>query len=556
MPELRLSDLPARLAEGGHIVGFRAGRAVVARDYAREIAAAAAALAAHPAQPLALWHEDTLTVGAWLFAALSQGRDVYLPGELSATTRSLLRARSCLFVGTMTNADLASYAERGADAMPARLAGRVLIFTSGSTGEPDAIGKQLYQLENELVALESSLGPALSPGCVMAGSAPHQHFYGLLFRLLWPLAAGRPIHAEALQHPESLWLTQAYSEWAFVSSPAFLKRLPDNLDWPSLAAPRAVFSSGGALPAEASRDTRERLRSVATEVYGSSETGGVAWRCEADGVWTPLAGVSWRLAEDGCLHVRSPWTDSAEGFQTSDRARIEGGRMRLLGRADRLAKVEDKRISLSRIEALLQAQPEVVEAKAVVLEGVRAEVGAVLVLSEAGRVACERLGKLGFDRLLRERLAAHIEAIGLPRRWRHVAVMPHNEMSKITEAALRASFGRHLPRVLSQTREDGAIQLALAIDDDVVFFDGHFPGFPILPGVVQLEWAMHFARQNFAMPHDCMRLETIKFQQVIRPGTEVRLSLSFVSETGQLRFAFESESGRHASGRFVLGEAA
>ncbi len=553
MLEPRLRDLPARLAASGHIVGWRAGQAVLARDYAAEIAGAAAALTAYPARPVALWHEDALTTGAWLLAALTLGRDVYLPGELSSNTRGLLRTEHCLFVGTMSEADLAVSVPAGGDVVLGEACGRVLIFTSGSTGEPAAIAKQVFQLDAELAALEASLGAALPADCTIAGSVPHQHFYGLLFRLLWPLASGRPVLAQALQHPESLWLAQAYRDWAFVGSPAFLKRLPDNLDWAQLAPPCVVFSSGGALPAEVNLTIRERLRCTVTEIYGSSETGGVAFRRASDGDWTPLVGVAWRLGEDACLHVRSPWTAASEGFQTADRVQLEAGRMRLLGRADRLAKVEDKRISLSRIEAILRAQAEVREARAVLLEGARTEVGVVLVLSDAGHSACVALGKRGMDRLLRDRLTAHIEAVGLPRRWRHVAALPQNALGKITEAALLALFARRLPRVLQERRDVASLELDLAIDEDLLYFDGHFPAFPVLPGVVQLDWAMHFARAAFAMPPDCLQLESVKFQQMIRPGALVRLSLVFESVAGLLRFAFDSEAGRHASGRIRVG---
>ena len=73
------------------------------------------------------------------------------------------------------------------------------------------------------------------------------------------------------------------SAFCWVASPALLKRMGDNLDWPALRQVRRVFSSGGPLPAEAAQLLRERLGQWPTEIYGSSETGGIAWRRNSTG---------------------------------------------------------------------------------------------------------------------------------------------------------------------------------------------------------------------------------------------------------------------------------
>src|SRR6201999_478108 len=69
---------------------------------------------------------------------------------------------------------------------------RFSFFTSGSTGERKRIGKTLSQLEIEIRTLESLWGETLGDaGCL--GTVSHQHIFGLTFRLLWPLMAGRPV---------------------------------------------------------------------------------------------------------------------------------------------------------------------------------------------------------------------------------------------------------------------------------------------------------------------------------------------------------------------------
>ena len=129
----------------------------------------------------------------------------------------------------------------------------LVLFTSGSTGEPAAIRKTLRQLDAEVDALEAAFG-ALAGDAMVQGTVSHQHIYGLLFRILWPLSARRPFARARLAYAEQL---TALGEQAvvLVASPAHLKRLPDTQDWRSFAQGlRAVFSSGGALPADAARD--------------------------------------------------------------------------------------------------------------------------------------------------------------------------------------------------------------------------------------------------------------------------------------------------------------
>src|SRR5690606_5991764 len=146
------------------------------------------------------------------------------------------------------------------------------LSTSGSSGEPKLIDKQLRQLANELDTLEALWGSELDDACVI-GSVATQHIYGLLFRLLWPLCAGRPALRRALPFPEDIQLaSREHAAFCWVGSPALLKRMGDNLDWPALRAVRKVFSSGGALPAEAAQALQQRLGQWPTEIYGSSET--------------------------------------------------------------------------------------------------------------------------------------------------------------------------------------------------------------------------------------------------------------------------------------------
>ena len=84
------------------------------------------------------------------------------------------------------------------------------------------------------------------------------------------------------------------------------------------------------------------------------------------------------------------------------------------------------------------------------------------------------------------------------------------------------------------------------------FFNGHFPGAPILPGVAQVDWAIAFARERFAMPARFIRMEALKFSQPALPGMHLDLELHWNAEAATLQFEYRSTTGRHSSGRVVF----
>jgi 3-hydroxymyristoyl/3-hydroxydecanoyl-(acyl carrier protein) dehydratase len=104
-----------------------------------------------------------------------------------------------------------------------------------------------------------------------------------------------------------------------------------------------------------------------------------------------------------------------------------------------------------------------------------------------------------------------------------------------------------LPSILNRTLDAGATY-TLAVGPDLLAFRGHFPGDPILPGVVQLDWAAHFGAEAFGPLGTFQGMEHIKFMQIIRPGEVVDLHLAFHPETGKLVFTYASAEGKKSSG--------
>lgn len=506
---------------------------------------------------LALHLEDAGELAIALFGAWRANVSVLLPADLQAQTRERWSSH---VDGWLTDlpGDLALATLHAAPLPPALLdldECRLSLCTSGSSGEPKLIEKRLRQLVNEVHGLEQLWGADLGTACII-GSVAAQHIYGLLFRVLWPLSAGRCFLRKQLPFPEDLQrASREHPHFAWVASPALLKRMGENLDWPGLSAVRRVFSSGGALPADAAASLQQRLGQWPTEIFGSSETGGIAWRQGAD-LWQAFDGVQLAQDADGALLISSPYMPAGHVEHSADAVRMAGGgRFELLGRLDRIVKLEEKRISLPLLEQALTAHEWVSEARLGVVQGNRAALGALVVLSFKGLHALRNQGRRALTEALRRHLMPHCEPLALPRRWRLLRQLPLNHQGKLPQADVQALLLAPRPKqpeVLNQQDIEGELYVELSVPPDLACFSGHFPTVPVLPGVVQVDWAMALGQALLDLPPRFAGMEVLKFQQLVRPGDRIDLTLRFDAERSKLYFTFRNGGSPCSSGRILL----
>jgi len=558
-----MPDLFYRIATRSPLAtaGWRDGAHLSHGDFLARVRAWAALGHRTEATRLALYHEDSLEFAASLFGAWLSGKTVWLGADVLPATCAALANEVDAFWGAFPDgcAPLAPAAGddwQGEWVVPAPGFPALVVFTSGSTGVPVPIPKQLSQLTSEVAALERQFGARLGDSAILA-TVSHQHIYGLLFRVLWPLAEGRPIHAERHEFPETLAPALAQAPCVLLASPAHLKRLPAHLDWSAGADRlRAVFSSGGMLDEGAALHAAALLGQSPVEVYGSSETGGVAWRQRGvDETWTPLPGVQWRMDAEGLLEVQSDFAGPGAWQRLADRVEASGIGFVLRGRADRIVKIEEKRISLDAIEAALCAGSLVREAKVLAVPAPGRQVLAAFVVpTPQGQALLDREGRAALSGRLRAHLAAGLEAVALPRRWRYLERLPVNAQGKTTQALLLALLEERprLPSLRLLEQEATRVLLELTVPADLLYFDGHFSVAPVLPGVVQVDWAIHYGRRYFGLGPGFGGINALKFQQMIRPGHPVQLELVHDLAKGQLHFRYFSDAGAHASGRILL----
>jgi acyl-coenzyme A synthetase/AMP-(fatty) acid ligase len=520
----------------------------------------ASALQARGVSSVAIHLEDACDLAVALFAAWRAGVSVLLPSDLQAQTRERWTNRVDLWLTDLPG-DIQLEALNADPLKPASLDLDTCVLslcTSGSSGEPKLIEKKLRQLANEVTALERLWGADLGHACII-GSVAAQHIYGLLFRVLWPLCAGRRFVRKQLPFPEDLQrASREHESFAWVASPALLKRMGDNLDWTSMSAVRRVFSSGGALPGEAAQSLHDRLGQWPTEILGSSETGGIAWR-QGDPLWRAFDDVKLSQDDDGALRIESPYLPAGHVEQTADAARFaEDGRFELLGRLDRIVKLEEKRISLPLLEQALTTHEWVSEARFGVVRENRASLGALVVLSASGVHALRNQGRRALTNALRQHLVPHCEALALPRRWRLLTQLPLNPQGKLPQAhveALLVAPRIQGPELVGQQQVGDELQLELVVPLDLAHFTGHFPGTPILPGVVQVDWAITLGQRLMSLPPRFAGMEVLKFQQLVRPGDRISLTLRFDQGRGKLHFAYRNGDAACSSGRILWANA-
>ncbi|MDY7578931.1 AMP-binding protein [Herbaspirillum sp. RTI4] len=573
------------------LIAWRGQQAVSHLQFQQQVAAWHAFLQQHPGRKFALYSNDSVAFAGILFGAWQAGKTIVLPGDMLPATCRALSLEVDAYLGDFDAAwsplSLPLSQELPADtpslnALDPDLIGLV-VHTSGSTGTPRAIPKKLAQLAAEVASLENLFGDQLGSADVIA-TVSHQHIYGLLFKVLWPLSAGRAMHAEQILFPEELAAALSRRNCLLVASPAQLKRFPDSPVAFDNTHLRAVFSSGGPLSLASAQTSAQRFGCVPIEIYGSSETGGIAWRQRAgvpvvDESWQAMPGVCFRIVDDskqsdpntdtgtdtdpansGTLEISSPHLPDLAWLKMADSATpADKGRFFLQGRSDRIVKLEEKRISLDVIEQRLCSSPLVLQAHTLVSEGpgTRQRIAAFIVLSEEGRHILAAKGKIALNQSLRDVLADTVEPVALPRRWRYPDALPVNTQGKISHAALLALLDPPArptePHYIVLKQEAQHLLMQLSIAADLHYFDGHFQNAPVLPGVAQVEWAILYAQHHFAMPPLFTGMQALKFQRVIRPGDTVMLQLDYDPLKSVLSFRFYTGDAPHSSGRISFG---
>ena len=405
----------------------------------------------HPAQSWTLYEADCYYFSALFLALLAANKTLVLPQNGQAEHLKWVNAETDGFANATElekalDKDYRSAPEQLDIQIP--LAADVLLYTSGSSGTPKQIVKKAVQLFTEVDALEQHFGEQVND-TVFLSTVSHQHVYGLLFKVLWPLAKQHRFVCKSFEYPEHIrhyLQTWPQQQATLLSSPAHLHRIcEDNVLKPVAPQLHLLFSSGGPLNSGKNLRLQKELSCRITEVYGSTETGGIAWRqLQKNGSesWAAFQGIEIKACADTQqLAIRSPYLLEPDWYLADDRIALDSAQgFRLLGRVDRVVKVEEKRVSLDEVQTKLVTHDWVKESFVLVTGDVTQKLAAVIVLNSNGQKYLNEKGKLAVNRTFRDYLLSWFEPVLLPKKYRYIAELPCNSQGKLNKKELEALF--------------------------------------------------------------------------------------------------------------------
>ena len=114
-----------------------------------------------------------------------------------------------------------------------------------------------------------------------------------------------------------------------------------------------------------------------------------------------------------------------------------------------------------------------------------------------------------------------------------------------------------LPEIDSLERRPDGLRAHFMLPAGLEYFDGHFPEVPLLPGVVQIGWAVELARLHLAPEaHGALgrfrSLASVKFMRVMQPGANVSLDLRLDRESRELAFEYLAGGQTCSAGRVLF----
>ncbi len=235
-----------------------------------------------------------------------------------------------------------------------------LFFTSGTTGEPIGALKTKTNLLEELSVLKALLLSLDIERIVV--TVPLVHIYGFLAGVLLPAALEADVILKEEFLPHELITLAEDKRTLCITNPVFLKVL-NKLEFDAQYPHITFVSSTGKLDASIAQSLHTKIGCDIYQLFGSTETGGIAYKINHDSIWKPLQGVHIQKVGQN-LSVESPFISKyvleesvrelQKPFVTTDIVTLQDKGFLLLGRESEIIKISGKRISLLEVERLLE----------------------------------------------------------------------------------------------------------------------------------------------------------------------------------------------------------
>ncbi|BAN27674.1 AMP-binding protein [Caballeronia insecticola] len=419
------------------------------------------------------------------------------------------------------------------------------VFTSGSTGVPVPHRKTWGFLVKNVRAAAARLGLLDRQAATLVGTVPPQHMYGFESTVLLALLGGLAFSNRQPFYPVDIRaeLAAVPEPRVLVSSPIHLRALFANEE----ALPRAslVLSATAPLSEKLALDAEQRLHAPLMEIYGSTETGQIAtrrtartaaWELFPDIALTPRAddsGDTTMWASGGHVEMPVPMGDALE--------LIDATRFLLHGRKADLINIAGKRTSLAYLNHQLNAVPGVIDGVFYMPDDPPDDGEGEPVRRLMALVVAPELAAADLQRALRER----IDAAFMPRPLLFVDTLPRNATGKLPREVLT--------RLIDEERKRRAA-LSFTVPPEHPALAGHFPGRPIVPGVVLLDHALDAIGGALGRSVDACRIESAKFLSPAQPGETLDIAFE-TAASGAVRFTIRAGARAVASGALAAPQA-
>lgn len=249
---------------------------------------------------------------------------------------------------------------------------KALFFTSGTTAKPRAAIKTYKMIDLEIAAQIEYLRKYKFDSFLV--TVPVYHIYGYLFGYCVPKKIGCDLYTKELFMPQNIISFTSENRCVCVTTPVFIKAML-KIDNRQDLSGSLFISSTGALSIGEVEAFYDKFGAKIVQIYGSTETGGVAYLERGKKLWQPLEGVEFSIDKESKLQISSPYLSHQifedcirtleTPFTTSDIVKLEEGGFEILGRSFELLKIGGKRISVLEIEAALEECAKIIEAQVI-----------------------------------------------------------------------------------------------------------------------------------------------------------------------------------------------
>lgn len=408
-----------------------------------------------------------------------------------------------------------------------------VFHTSGSTGEP----KTIIKSKDCMLAESRDLAKffKFSPDTIFVSTVSDEFMYGTTFTVMLPKALNCKVDGERVVYPEDI---KDYEKFVFVSTPSFLEKLA-KYNYTFKHKPEMIISAGAKLD-DKIFGYLEKISKGVTEIYGSTEAGVVAYRQKHNAKLQFFENVKYINNT-----ISSPYFDESELELNDELEFFEDGFI-VKGRNDRIVKIQEKRISLDEIERDLNKSNLVKKSYCLKLGD---KLCSAIILNNKGEKFLENFGKLELIKAIKKSAPLNIIT---PKKWRFLTNLPTNERGKIDGTRVKEWFNTNVtyPNIVKLENDGQNAEITLIFPKNSNFFKGHFPDFPILPGVVQLFFAKEFARDIFNLYFVPQKVKKVKFSSIIKPEMKVKLVLTRNEKS--IEYKYIDEEKTFSSGTFVL----